>query len=93
MLVACATSSGTDAPGDDVPGNSDAGAHDAAPADAGGPDAPVTASPRPGVEVVGAAGTVRASSRRIDVSIGHPVEQRAATAGTRQLSGATVVFP
>jgi hypothetical protein len=66
------------------PGSPDASVPDAAPR-------PV--APRPGAEIVSAAGRVGAGSITMDVEIGHWLEPRTATAGSRRLVGAAVVNP
>ena len=64
----------------------------------GGPDdaaptAPDARPPRPGAEVVSTSGRVRAGTRTMDVSIGHPVDQSSIRAGGRKLEGAAVINP
>jgi hypothetical protein len=56
-------------------------------------DAAVAQLPRPGAELVAASGRVRAGARVMEIEVGHAVDQAAATAGTRRMIGAAVVYP
>lgn len=66
---------------------------DAGVIDASATDAMVAQVPHPGTEVVAAGGQVRAGTRTMDVALGHWVEQRELSAGSRRLVGAAVVYP
>jgi hypothetical protein len=77
---------------------STAGAPDAAPLPdtpdaAPPPDAAIAQAPRPGAELVAASGRVRSGARVMEIEIGHAVDQADATAGTRRMIGAAVVYP
>ena len=86
LAAGCASSSSPSSP-DGRPADA------AGPTDAAGPDGAVAQGFRPGAELVIAGGRVAAGTRVVEAELGHWVEQGSATAGTRRLSGAAVVFP
>jgi hypothetical protein len=84
-VAACARSNPTTS--DDARPGDDGGAIDASI------DGAIAATPRSGAELVSAAGRVRGGTVTMDVELGHWVEQGTATAGSRRLVGAAVVYP